>query len=123
MNDAWSDRLKQEYGEWLEKYNHNVEALSDEEMKNLLEEELLFTSDMSVEEYTLWQKWHEIQRKYPTKEVSTLFGKEKVLIEGTHIIDKAKSMMWKPKSINLLAMSSSVIPVSLLIFLISIIHS
>ena len=102
MNDAWSDRLKQEYGEWLEKYNHNVEALSDEEMKSLLEEELSFTSNMPVEEYTLWQKWHEIQRKYPTKEVSTLFGKEKEkgLIEGTHIIDKAKSMIWKPESID-----------------------
>lgn len=98
--EKWNDRLKQEYGEWLEKYNHNVKALSDEEMKNLLEEELSFTSNMPVEEYTLWQKWHEIQRKYPTKEVSTLFGKERVLVEGTHIIDKAKSMIWKAESID-----------------------
>ena len=89
MNDAWNERLKQEYVEWLENYNQDVEALNDEEMKNLLEEELSFTSNMSVEEYTLWQKWHEIQIKYPTKEVSTLFGKEKVLSEGIHIIDKA----------------------------------
>ena len=38
MNDAWNERLKQEYVEWLENYNQDVEALSDEEMKNLLEE-------------------------------------------------------------------------------------
>ena len=94
-------RLKKEYDEWLET-NHpdKIDALSDDDMKQLLEEELAFSSAMSVEEYTLWHKWLEIHRKYPTKEVSTLFGTENVMVnpKDKHIIDKAKSMLWVPET-------------------------
>ena len=103
MNDAWNERLKKEYAEWLETHNPQaVEALSDEEIKHLIEDELTLTSAMTVEEYTLWQKWHEIHNKYPTQEVSTLFGKERVLIDSKqqHILAKAKSMIWKPDNLE-----------------------
>ena len=94
-------RLKKEYDEWMET-NHpdKIDALSDDDMKQLLEEELAFSSAMSVEEYTLWHKWLEIHRKYPTKEVSTLFGTENVMVnpKDKHIIDKAKSMLWVPET-------------------------
>jgi len=96
MKDSWNDRLKEEYADWLETHHpDNTDALSDDDLKQLLEEELAFSSAMSVEEYTLWHKWCEIHIKYPTKETSTLFGTENVMLNGKdkNIIDKTKSML------------------------------
>ena len=55
MKDSWNDRLKEDYAEWLETHHPDqIDALGDEDLKQLLEEELAFSSEMSVEEYTLW---------------------------------------------------------------------
>jgi hypothetical protein len=101
MRDAWNSRLRQDYEKWLENNDPNkVECLSDDELRQLIMNELEYVSAMSVEEYVLYQKWCEIQRKYPTREVSTLFGQEQHLVESKqkHTIDKAKSMIWMPES-------------------------
>ena len=101
MKDKWNNRLRQDYEKWLENNDPNkVECLSDDELRQLITSELEYVSAMSVEEYVLYQKWCEIQRKYPTREVSTLFGQEQHLVESKqkHTIDKAKSMIWMPES-------------------------
>ena len=41
------------------------EALSDEELKQVVINDLTNVSKMSVEEYTLYQKWMEVHNKYP----------------------------------------------------------
>jgi hypothetical protein len=55
---------------------------------------------MDVKEYTLYQKWCEVQDKYPTQEVSTLFGTERSLVDSTQrmLIEDVKSNIWIPKS-------------------------
>jgi hypothetical protein len=52
------------------------EALDDKQLKNAVVEDLTNVSAMSVEEYTLYQKWLEIHIKYPTHIESTLWGPE-----------------------------------------------
>ena len=47
----------------------SVEALNDDQLKKAVLENLEFISSMSVQEYTLYQKWLEIKLKYPTMEI------------------------------------------------------
>ena len=101
MKDTWNDRLRQDYQKWLDNNNPDkVDCLGDDELRQLIMSELEYVSGMSVEEYVLYQKWCEVKRKYPIKEVSTLFGKEKHLVDSKqkHVTDKAKSMIWRPES-------------------------
>ena len=43
------------------------EALTNDELKAVVIEDLTNVSKMSVEEYTLYQKWMEIHNKYPVE--------------------------------------------------------
>ena len=53
---------------------------------------------MDVKEYTLYQKWCEIQQKYPTELNNTLFGEERQLIDPSQqiLVDEVKSNIWMP---------------------------
>ena len=56
---------------------------------------------MDVKEYTLYQKWCEVQEKFPTKINNTLWGdEEKVLVdeEQGKYINIAKNNIWIPES-------------------------
>jgi hypothetical protein len=60
-------------------------------------EELTFVSKMDVKEYTLFQKWCEIQDKYPTERVRTLWGDEEVFFKDEkqrRAIEEIKSNFW-----------------------------
>lgn len=72
------------------------EALSDEELKQVVTEDLKNVSAMTVEEYTLYQKWLEIHIKYPVHE--GLFGS--TLVNGQDEIDikLTKENIWIPES-------------------------
>ena len=69
-------------------------------MRDRITEDLSFVSQMSVEEYTLYLKYQEIHRKYPTHEIGTLFGSEKQFKDEKHIklIDEVKNNIWMPNS-------------------------
>ena len=43
-------------------------------------DDLSYVSKMSVSEYTLYQKYLEIQQRYPSQEMGTLFGASKQLV-------------------------------------------
>ena len=75
-------------------------APTDEELRESLIRDLTNVSNMSVEEYTLFQKWCEVQEKYPSHEVSTLFGVEKQLvdIEDEMFIKNIRDNIWIPKN-------------------------
>ena len=70
-------------------------------LKETLIRELTYASQMDVREYTLFQKWCEVQEKYPTKTRSTIFGvDESQLIDGSQmdIINSVKKNFWMPKN-------------------------
>ena len=69
------------------------EAVSDEEIKKAVIGDLTTASQMSVQEYTLYQKWLEVHHKYPL--VEGLFGAELNEADRIHI-DTIKNNIWMP---------------------------
>ena len=81
---------------------NDISALPDVDtdvLREKLIEDLTYVSKMDVKEYTLYQKWCEIQEKYPTKNVATLFGEEIMLkdMNQSKIIDNIKRNIWIPE--------------------------
>ena len=60
-----------EYKEWLG--DQTFSNVDDDKVKHTLIEELKTLSKMDVREYTLWQKYTEIKRKYPVEDSTDLF--------------------------------------------------
>lgn len=79
-----------------ERFTH----IDTEEVKTKLISDLTYASKMDVREYTLYQKWLEVHEKYPTRELTTLFGQDIQLVntEQVKLIDEVKSNFWKPES-------------------------
>ena len=81
------------YQKWHD--TQTFEAVDKDEIRKTVVDDLNKINQMSVEEYTLYQKWEEIQFKYPT--VNDLFGghslKNKRQINA---INRAKSLIWIP---------------------------
>ena len=77
-------------------FNH----IDEENLKTILTQDLTYASQMDVREYTLYQKWCEIQERYPTQEVSTLFGTERQMVypDQEKLIKKVKSNFWNPEN-------------------------
>ncbi len=71
------------------------DAITDEELKNIVIEDLSNVSKMTVEEYTLYQKWLEVHIKYPTHE--GLFGPTLVNGEDELDIRLTKENIWIPE--------------------------
>ena len=80
---------------------NEVEDVDEGELKKLIEEDLAFVSKMTVQEYTLYQKWCEVHRKYPTTKTNTVFGDEEFVLEkpeqAKEVID-VKNNIWIPES-------------------------
>jgi hypothetical protein len=53
--------------------------IDETELKERLIKELGYVSSMTVEEYTLYQKWCEVKNKYPAQTVKTTYGHLKIL--------------------------------------------
>ena len=81
-NDVVSEEsLENQYQKWLSFANpSNIIAPDDDVLKETIERDLIYFSNMSVTEYTLYQKWEEVQAKYPTKMVSTIFCEDEVVM-------------------------------------------
>lgn len=95
--------LEDQWNKWLNDNDVNsFKSLDDEELRKIVIEDLNYASKMSVEEYTLFQKWCEIQERYPTHNVSTIFGPEiqMVDLEDEAMIKKIKNNIWIPQSID-----------------------
>jgi hypothetical protein len=78
----------------------DIPDITDDQVREVLTKDLTNVSYMSVEEYTLYQKWCEIHEKYPTRNVSTLFGQEVQLEDNDKSIDikRIKNNIWIPES-------------------------
>ena len=80
----------------------NIKEVSEDNLKSDIINELTCVSNMSVQEYTLYQKWNQLKQKYPTQDNKTLFGKE-IRLSNHHqkdVIEKTKSNIWVPESMG-----------------------
>ena len=82
---------------------NDISKVEDVDLKHLKEEiekDLGYVSKMTVQEYTLFQKWQEVHKKYPTVETTTLYGTEKLLENPTQKqqIESVRKNIWIPES-------------------------
>jgi len=73
--------------------------LTDEALRENIIKDLTFVSGMDVKEYTLYQKWCEVQEKYPSVVVNDLWEGEKRVLEdeGQRLaIEEIKRNFWIP---------------------------
>jgi len=95
--------LERQWNEWLAQNDTSTfETLDDSALRELVINDLTNVSKMTVEEYTLFQKWCEIQERYPTRHVSTLFGEEVQMVskEDEMFIKQIKANIWSPKDVD-----------------------
>ena len=73
--------------------------IDETELKERLIKELGYVSSMTVEEYTLYQKWCEVKNKYPAQTVNTLFGEESQLVDLSKdkLLTHVKNNIWSPE--------------------------
>ena len=95
MNETLNDIENQ----WLNWSNSTtpVSCIGDDDLADRIKEDLSYFSSMGVKEYTLWQKWDEVHRKYPTKSVSTIFGTDDIFMidsDRERQIDNIERNIW-----------------------------
>lgn len=97
--EKWPDHVKAQWEKWKSE-NTTVEHIDEKEMVKILTEDLTKASQMDVKEYTLYQKWCEVQEKYPTQIQRTFGGDEVKLVdaEQERIIREVKSNIWMPEN-------------------------
>mgnify|MGYP003337271034 FL=1 len=83
----------------IENEPERFEHIDTEQLKQDLIADLTVKSQMDVREYTLYQKWCEVHEKFPTRNISTLFGDDVQLVDMSQqdTIEEIKSNMWMPK--------------------------
>lgn len=92
--------IEKQWTEWNEQNPPSTfKPVDFDDLKQRTIKDLEYVSKMDVKEYTLYQKWCEIHTKYPTQEVSTLFGTETRLIDENQesIIQQVKNNFWIPQ--------------------------
>lgn len=94
--------VESQWAEWQESNSpDNFSHIDVEELKKILIEDLTYASKMDVREYTLYQKWCEVQERYPSQEVYTVFGDTELQMVNPDqkiLVDKVKSNFWMPES-------------------------
>jgi hypothetical protein len=90
------DDVETQWQKWSTSEYESIDVDLDELRERTIEE-LTYVSSMDVREYTLFQKWCEIQEKYPTITVNDLWdGEKKVLADEKQrrAIEEVKSNFW-----------------------------
>jgi len=93
--------VENQYKEWLENNDiSKVEDIDEKHLKESVEKDLAFVSKMTVQEYTLYEKWIEVHEKYPTAETSSFFDDKPALIDPQQeaFIKSVKNNIWIPES-------------------------
>jgi hypothetical protein len=94
--NKWPEHVNKHWEKWKDE-NPSTKTIDEAELKKILTEDLTYASQMDVKEYTLYQKWCEIQEKFPTKE--DIFGDMTLESpEQEQIIREVKSNIWIPES-------------------------
>ena len=76
-----------------------VEAPETDVLKEALIKDLSYVSAMDVKEYTLYQKWCEVQDKYPTVETNSFFDDKPALKDASQgaLLQEIKNNFWLPE--------------------------
>lgn len=94
--NKWPDYVNKHWEKWKDE-NPTTKTIDESELKRILTEDLTYASEMDVKEYTLYQKWCEIQEKYPARE--DIFGDLTLESpEQDRLIREVKSNIWIPES-------------------------
>jgi len=95
----WTPDIIKQWDEWESNNDFSNVDMDETELSTRVISELGYVSKMDVKEYTLYQKWCEVHEKFPTEEISTLFGTEKQLVDKKQddIISEVKNNIWLPK--------------------------
>jgi hypothetical protein len=96
------DDVETQWQKWQEANPPSTYLNIDEgELRETVIKDLTYVSQMDVKEYTLYQKWCEIQQKYPTQRNMTVFGEEEVFLvdpSQQKLVDEVKSNIWVPEN-------------------------
>ena len=85
--------VENQYNEWI--FNNDISKVEDIDQKDLA-----FVSKMTVQEYTLYEKWIEVHEKYKTAETNSFFDDKPALVDPTQeaFIKSVKNNIWIPES-------------------------
>ena len=97
------DDVETQWKKWSE-----LEEISDldftiDDLRERTIQELTYVSKMDVREYTLFQKWCEVQERYPTVTVNDLWEGEKRVLEDDkqrELIPQLKNNIWMPANVD-----------------------
>jgi hypothetical protein len=96
------DDVETQWKKWLdENPPESYVDVNEGELRERTIRELTYVSQMDVKEYTLFQKWCEVQEKYPSIIVNDLWEGEKRVLEDysqRKILDHVKQNIWLPES-------------------------
>lgn len=102
MSNVIPADIEDQWKLWLsENPESSYVNIDEDELKKRTIEELEYVSKMDVKEYTLFQKWCEIQEKYPTVRVNSLWEGDTVTLQDDkqrRLIQKVKNSIWNPSS-------------------------
>ena len=106
MSYAWDpkDDVETQWQKWSDANPvAKMPEIDFEEVKQETIKDLEFVSQMDVKEYTLYQKWCEVQEKYPFVTVNDLWeGETKVLEDEKQrrAIQEVKTNIWNPADVD-----------------------
>ena len=92
--------VDKQWKEWQEVNQLPETTITEDVVREKLIKDLTYASQMDVREYTLYQKWLEVQERYPTIRAETLWGDMEVSLEDPSqekMLRDVKSMFWMPK--------------------------
>ena len=95
------DDVETQWQKWQEQTPLPTLDFTESELREQVIKDLTYVSQMDVKEYTLYQKWCEVQEKYPSTTVNDLWEGEKLVLEDEgqrRAIEEIKSNFWVPKT-------------------------
>jgi len=84
----------------IENEPERFEHIDTDKLREEIIADLTIKSQMDVREYTLYQKWCEVHEKFPTRDITTLYGNEVQLIDRSteKVIADIKNNIWMPET-------------------------
>ena len=95
-----NDDVETQWKKWFDS-GLKFENIDENELRTRVIEELTYVSKMDVKEYTLYQKWCEVQERYPSIIVNDLWKGEMCVLqdeEQRRAIAEVKHNFWIPES-------------------------
>ena len=98
------DDVETQWSKWLALNPvEDMPTIDENELKETVIKDLSYVSKMDVKEYTLYQKWCEVQSRYPSVTINDLWEGEKRVIEDEdqrRAIEEVKSNFWNPTDLD-----------------------